>query len=200
MAIAREQRETRALKNEGPTHWSGLRVTREERQIRGSGSPDRPIRRPAEIELSSPSVRNAGRVSTALAGRIGRRRTVRETQRLRQPAGTVEQPLGFLRHLALLEVVQELGGMVALGLPHRFENAGLGDAAEVVVDASAASPPLPCRGRPRGRAGPPGQGAAGRHAPKRPGRHSGRPSRRGHSRRTRRNAREAQRAWCRRAP
>ena len=31
---SREQRETRALKNEGPTRWSGLRVKREERQIR----------------------------------------------------------------------------------------------------------------------------------------------------------------------
>src|SRR5262245_57953925 len=65
---------------------------------------------------------------------IGRGRTVRKAQRLRQPAGTVEQPLGLLRHLAFLEMVQELGGMVALGLPDRFENAGLGDTAEVVVD------------------------------------------------------------------
>jgi hypothetical protein len=32
--LARERQETRALKKEGPTHWSGLRVKREERQIR----------------------------------------------------------------------------------------------------------------------------------------------------------------------
>jgi hypothetical protein len=47
---------------------------------------------------------------------------------------TVEQPFGILGHLPFLEVVQELGGMVALGLADRFENARLGDAAEVVVD------------------------------------------------------------------
>lgn len=45
-----EQRETRAIKNEGPTHWSGLRVKREVWQISSSGLPDRPIRLPAEIE------------------------------------------------------------------------------------------------------------------------------------------------------
>ena len=33
MALAREQRQTRALKDEGPTRWSGLRVTREQLQI-----------------------------------------------------------------------------------------------------------------------------------------------------------------------
>src|SRR5262249_41769609 len=37
----------------------------------------------------------------------------------------------ILGHLPFLEVVQELGGMVALGLADRFENARLGDAAEV---------------------------------------------------------------------
>jgi hypothetical protein len=65
---------------------------------------------------------------------IGRRCAVCETQRRRQPAGTVEQPLCFLRHLPFLEVVKELGGMFALGFPHCFENAGLCDAPEVVVD------------------------------------------------------------------
>jgi hypothetical protein len=44
--IPRVQRETHALKNEGPTHWSGLRVKREERKIRAYRS----IRRPAEME------------------------------------------------------------------------------------------------------------------------------------------------------
>jgi hypothetical protein len=63
--------------------------------------------------------------------------------------------------------------MVALGLPHRFKNVGFSD--------------------------PPGQGAAGRHARRRPGHHSGHPSRRGCSRRTRRNVPGAQRALCRRA-
>src|SRR5437870_280333 len=65
---------------------------------------------------------------------IGRGDAVREAQRLRQPASTVEQPLGLLCHIPFLEVVQELGGMVTLGLADRFENAGLGDTAEVVVD------------------------------------------------------------------
>jgi len=42
--IAREGWETRALKIEGPTRWSGLRVKREERQIRSCGSPERLFR------------------------------------------------------------------------------------------------------------------------------------------------------------
>lgn len=50
MAYCGEQQETRALKKEGPTHWSGLRVKREERQIRSNRSPDYSIRQPAEIE------------------------------------------------------------------------------------------------------------------------------------------------------
>jgi hypothetical protein len=50
MPTAREQREARALKNEGPTHWSGLRVKREERQVRSSGSPDRSIPQLAVID------------------------------------------------------------------------------------------------------------------------------------------------------
>src|SRR3546814_11999244 len=45
-----------------------------------------------------------------------------------------EQALGLLRHVRLLEVVDELGRGFALGLAHGFEDACLGDAAEIVVD------------------------------------------------------------------
>ena len=51
-----------------------------------------------------------------LAGAIGdvrRRSGVGETQRLWEPAGAVEQSLGFLGHLGLLEMVDELGFFLA---------------------------------------------------------------------------------------
>ena len=57
-----------------------------------------------------------------------------ETERLGQPARAVEQPPGLSGHVAFLEVVDEPAPLLALGLAHRFENAGLGDAAEIVTD------------------------------------------------------------------
>src|ERR1700730_2254151 len=57
-----------------------------------------------------------------------------EPQWLGEPASIREQALGFLGHLALLEMVDELGSGLALGLTNRFEDAALGDAAEIIVD------------------------------------------------------------------
>ena len=57
-----------------------------------------------------------------------------ETERLGQPVRTIEQPLGLSGHVAFLEVVDELHRLIALGFAHRFENAGLGDATEIVVN------------------------------------------------------------------
>ena len=57
-----------------------------------------------------------------------------ETERLGQPARTIEQPLGLAGHVTFLEVVDQPRRLLALGLVHGFENAGLGDATEIVVD------------------------------------------------------------------
>src|SRR5712672_848821 len=65
---------------------------------------------------------------------VRRRLHFGEPQRLGEPTGVLEQALGLLGHLALLEVVDELQGTLALRLTNRFENPRLGDAAEVVVD------------------------------------------------------------------
>src|SRR3546814_9621600 len=53
---------------------------------------------------------------------------------LGQPARAVEQTFGLLCHVCFLEVIDELRRLLALRLPHRFEDAGLGDAAEIIVD------------------------------------------------------------------
>ena len=45
---------------------------------------------------------------------------LRKPQRFGQPARAFEQPLGLLRHLALLEMVNELHRLLALGLTHGF--------------------------------------------------------------------------------
>ena len=55
-------------------------------------------------------------------------------QRLRQPAGTGQEFFGFRRHLTLLQMVDELRRLVAPCFPHRAKDAGLGDAAEKVLD------------------------------------------------------------------
>ena len=65
---------------------------------------------------------------------VRRRRHFGEPQWLGEPTGVLEQTLGFLGHLAFLEVVDELHGALALGLTNRFEDPALGDAAEIVVD------------------------------------------------------------------
>src|SRR5688572_10489899 len=56
-----------------------------------------------------------------------------DAQRLGQPAGIREQALGLPGHVGLLEMVDQLRRHLALALAHGLENAGLGDAAEIVV-------------------------------------------------------------------
>ena len=63
-----------------------------------------------------------------------RRRNVDETERLRQPADTVEKTFGLLRHIRLLQMVDQLRRRLAFRFPNRFEDAGFCDAAEIVVD------------------------------------------------------------------
>ena len=58
----------------------------------------------------------------------------REAQRLRQPARLGQQAFGLLGHVALLHVVDELRGALAGAFPNSFEDARLGDAAEVIAD------------------------------------------------------------------
>ena len=65
--------------------------------------------------------------------RVGLRLDLGQTQRLRQPARAVEQPLGLLGHFGLLQVVDELRRLFALGLAHGFEDASLWNPAEIVV-------------------------------------------------------------------
>src|SRR5579884_1127560 len=55
-------------------------------------------------------------------------------QRLGEPARAFQQPFGFLRHLRLFQMIDELRRRLALGLAHRLEDAGLGDPAEIIVD------------------------------------------------------------------
>jgi len=59
---------------------------------------------------------------------------LRGTQRLGHPAGTGEKPLGLLGHLRLLEMVDELRRRLAFGFAHGFQNAGLGNTTQVIVD------------------------------------------------------------------
>src|SRR5882724_12270763 len=73
------------------------------------------------------------RLRCAIAG-VRRRMHLGEPQWLREPTRILEQALGLLGHFALLEVVDELHGALALRLANRFEDPRLGDAAEVVVD------------------------------------------------------------------
>jgi hypothetical protein len=88
------------------------------------GLPDPPRRR--GIRAAPPPRQSCRSVSASLR--------CQEPQRLGQPAGAGQQPLGLLGHVALLQMVDELRGLLALGLAHGFENARLGDAAEIVVD------------------------------------------------------------------
>ena len=67
-------------------------------------------------------------------GGVRRRSHVGETQRLGEPAGVLEQALGLLGHLGLLEMVDQLRGGLSLGLTDRFEDPALGHPAEIVVD------------------------------------------------------------------
>ena len=53
-------------------------------------------------------------------------------QRFRQPATAIEQTFGLLRHVALLQMVDQPNHLLAPGFTHRFEDARLGDPAQVV--------------------------------------------------------------------
>ena len=55
-------------------------------------------------------------------------------QRLGQPAGADQQVLGGFGHLRLLEGANALGRHIAVGLPHRFDDAALGDARQIILD------------------------------------------------------------------
>ena len=57
-----------------------------------------------------------------------------ETERFRQPARPLQQAFGLARHIALLQMVDELHRRLTLGLTHCFENTRLGNAAEVIID------------------------------------------------------------------
>ena len=62
------------------------------------------------------------------------RLNVGRAQRLGQPARAAQQPLGLLGHVGLLQMIDELRRLLALRLPHRFEDARLRNPAEVIVD------------------------------------------------------------------
>jgi len=53
--------------------------------------------------------------------------------RLGQPAGAIKKTLGLLGHFGFLQVVDQLRRRLALCVPNRRKNAGLGDTAEIVV-------------------------------------------------------------------
>ena len=89
----------------------------------------------AAVSPSPPSsARNAGRSSPSF-GRLGLDRLhIGRAQRLRDPARARQQPLGFPRHVGLLEMVDQLHRRFALGFPHRFEDARLRHPAEIILD------------------------------------------------------------------
>ncbi len=98
--------------------------------------------------LSSSSARKAGSasVSSAVSPSVVSAGSLSgDAQRLGQPAGAVEQPFGLLRHLRLLQMVDELRRLLALRLAHRLEDAGLGAPGRDSCRPSAASRPRPCR-------------------------------------------------------
>ena len=76
----------------------------------------------------------APRPRLGLAGCLRAGLGVGQAQRLGQPARAVQQPLGLLGHVGLLQMVDELRRLLALGFAHRFEDARLRNPAEIVVD------------------------------------------------------------------
>ena len=85
-----------------------------------------PRHRPRGIQrLGLPS---AGRRRRPPGPRLG------EAQRSGSQPLSASSRSGFLRHVALLQMVDELRGLFARALAHGFEDARLGDAAEIVVD------------------------------------------------------------------
>ena len=89
----------------------------------------------ASDPASSSPARKAGSASVSpspvgLRAGLG----VGQAQRLGQPARALQQPLGLLGHVGLLEMVDELRRLLALGFAHRLEDASLRHPAEIVVD------------------------------------------------------------------
>src|SRR3954462_3531766 len=58
----------------------------------------------------------------------------RGAQHLRQPACAIEQALGFARHVALLEMLDQLRRGLALGLANRVQDLRLRDPPEIAVN------------------------------------------------------------------
>ena len=71
-------------------------------------------------------------------------------KRLGKPAGVGKQPFGFRGHVALFEMIDQLGGALALGFARRLEDAGLRHPAEIVLDSGG---PSGCRHAERHSAG-----------------------------------------------
>ena len=119
--------------------WDGPRISR----CRSAGAPTpgrlfcrndvRPSSSASVSASSSPAARNSGNASGSAAGSPDRAQLI-ETKWFRQPSGPFEQSLGLPRHVAFLEVVDELHRLLALYLAHGLENARFGDPAEIVVD------------------------------------------------------------------
>lgn len=64
---------------------------------------------------------------------VGERRDVDETKRLRPPTCACKQPFGILGHVGLLEVVDKLRRLFALGFADCIEDADLWNPTETVV-------------------------------------------------------------------
>ena len=57
-----------------------------------------------------------------------------QAQRFRQPARAIEEAFRFPRHVALLQVSNQLNGLRPCPFAHRLQDAALGDTAEVIGD------------------------------------------------------------------
>ena len=77
----------------------------------------------------------------------GRKGLARRAQRLGEPARADQKVFGGFGHLRFLERTDTFGCRVAFGFTDGLEDTAFGDAAEIVVEPSAASRPQPCRGR-----------------------------------------------------
>ena len=73
-------------------------------------------------------------VAVAVFGFDGDGVDLGQAQGFGQPEAVGEKAFGLARHVALLQVVDQLRFLLAAAFAHGFENAGLGDAAEIVVD------------------------------------------------------------------
>jgi phage-related minor tail protein len=59
----------------------------------------------------------------------------RRAERFGQPAGIGEEAFGLARHVVLLQMLDQARRLRTLGLGDRFENARLGDPAEIILDS-----------------------------------------------------------------